>query len=178
MNGSYGRAQWLLAAGWIAVSLAAHAQEASMTLDQVLARARQHAPRVLAAQDQIREARGRLTGASVLLQENPVAGAMVGPRDSAGGDTTDFDFSISQPLELGGRRTARIAGARAGLGRETAASQSAIRELLGHVSIAFVPAQERPFRAHVTLLHPDQTSNPDQVFSPPDVIDRKGSQAR
>ena len=36
MNGSYGRAQWLLAAGWIAISLAAHAQEASMTLDQVL----------------------------------------------------------------------------------------------------------------------------------------------
>lgn len=146
MNRSYGCARWLLATGWIAVSWAAHAQVASMTLDQALARARQRAPRVLAAQDQVREAQGRLTGASVLLQENPVVETMAGPRYSAGGDTTDYDVSIAQPLELGGRRAARIAGAQADVERETATSHNAVRQLLGDVSVAFtqgLAAQER-----------------------------------
>jgi cobalt-zinc-cadmium efflux system outer membrane protein len=117
-----------------------------MTLDQALARARQRAPRVLAAQDQVREAQGRLTGASVLLQENPVVETMAGPRYSAGGDTTDYDVSIAQPLELGGRRAARIAGAQADVERETATSHNAVRQLLGDVSVAFtqgLAAQER-----------------------------------
>src|SRR5882724_1393538 len=146
MNASYGCGRWLLAAGWIAVSWAAHAQDASMTLNQALARARQRGPRILAAQDQIREARGRLTGASILLQENPVVETMAGPRYSAGGDTTYYDVSIAQPLELGGRRAARIAGAQADVERETATSHNAVRQLLGDVSIAFVQglaAQER-----------------------------------
>jgi outer membrane protein, heavy metal efflux system len=146
MNRSYGCARWLLATGWIAVSWAAHAQVASMTLDQALARARQRAPRVLAAQDQVREAQGRLTGASVLLQENPVVETMAGPRYSAGGDTTDYDVSIAQPLELGGRRAARIAGAQADVERETATSHNAVWQLLGDVSVAFtqgLAAQER-----------------------------------
>jgi cobalt-zinc-cadmium efflux system outer membrane protein len=147
MNVFHGCARWLLAAGSIAVfSCAAYAQEASMTLDQALARARQRAPRILAAQDQIREARGRLVGASVLLQENSVVEATAGPRYSTSGDTTDYDVSIAQPLELGGRRRARIAGAQADVDRETAASHSAVRQLLGDVSIAFVQglaAQQR-----------------------------------
>ena len=99
MNVFHSSARWLLAAGSIAVfSYAAYAQETSMTLDQALARARQRAPRTLAAQDQIREARGRLAGASVFLQENPVVEATAGPRYSTGGDTTDYDVSIAQPL--------------------------------------------------------------------------------
>jgi cobalt-zinc-cadmium efflux system outer membrane protein len=80
------------------------------------------------------------------LQENPVVEATAGPRYSTSGDTTDYDVSIAQPLELGGRRRARIAGAQADVERETAASGSAVRQLLGDVSIAFVQglaAQER-----------------------------------
>ena len=146
MNGFHLYARWLLAAGWVAISWTASAQEISITLDQALARARQRAPRVLAAQDQIREARGRLTGASVLLQENPVVETTAGPRYSATGDTTDYEVSIAQPIELGGRRAARIAGAQAEVDRETATSQNALRQLLGDVSVAFaqgLAAQER-----------------------------------
>jgi len=149
MNGSYGCARWLLAAGWIAVSWAAHAQEGAMTLDQALARARQRAPRVLAAQGQVREARGRLTGASILMQENPVVETMAGPRYSASGDTTDYDVSITQPLELGGRRAARIAGAQADVDRETAASHNAVRQLLGDVSVAFAQSLAAQERVHI-----------------------------
>ena len=130
MNGSHRCARWLLAAVWIAISWASNAQETSMTLDQALARARQRAPRVLAAQDQVREARGRLTGASVLLQENPVVETMAGTRYSAGGNTTDYDVSIAQPIELGGRRAARIAGAQADVDRETVTRRNAVRRLL------------------------------------------------
>lgn len=118
-------------------SLAAQTVE-TMTLDKVLARARTRAPQILSAQGRVEEARGRLVGASVLLQENPTIDASVGPRYSATGDTTDFDVSLSQSLELGGRRGARIAGARAGVDRETANARDVLRQLLRDVQIAFV----------------------------------------
>ena len=110
----------------------------SMTLDQALARARTRAPQIVAAEDRIYEARGRLTGASVLLQENPVIESSTGPRYSPNGDTTDYDITLSQPFELGGRRNARIAGAQAGVERETATSRDVARRLLRDVSVAFV----------------------------------------
>lgn len=118
----------------------------SMTLDDALVRARSRAPQILAARDRIDEARGRLTGASVLLQENPIVEGTVGPRYSPNGDTTDYDITVSQPLELGGRRGARITGARAGVERETAASRDVARRLLRDVSVAFtrgLAAKER-----------------------------------
>ena len=52
---------------------------APMTLAQALERARTRAPRILVAHERIEEARGRLTGASVLQQENPVVASSVGP---------------------------------------------------------------------------------------------------
>jgi cobalt-zinc-cadmium efflux system outer membrane protein len=109
-----------------------------MTLDQALAHARTRAPQILAAQDRILEARGRLTGASVLLQENPLIESSIGPRYSPNGDATDYDVTLSQPFELGSRRSARIAGARAGVERETAASRDVARRLLRDVSVALV----------------------------------------
>ena len=109
-----------------------------LTLEQALDRARKRAPQVLASQDRIDEARGRLIGASILLQENPAVASSVGPRYSPNGNTTDYDFSLSQSFELGGRRAARIAGARAGIERETAASRGIVRGLLRDVSVAFV----------------------------------------
>jgi cobalt-zinc-cadmium efflux system outer membrane protein len=112
-------------------------QDNTITLEQALARARQRAPQILAAQARIDEARGRLAGASVLLQENPTIETAVGPRYSASGDTTDFDVVLSQQFELGGRRAARITGARAAVDRETATSRDVVRRLLRDVSVAF-----------------------------------------
>jgi outer membrane protein, heavy metal efflux system len=94
-----------------------------MTIDQALAKARTRAPQILAAEDRVAEARGRLTGASVGLQENPTIETAVGPRFSPNGDTVDYDVTLSQSFEMGGRRGARIAGARAGIERETATSR-------------------------------------------------------
>lgn len=120
--------------------------EEALTLEQALATARQRAPLVVSARYRLEEARGRLTGASVLLQENPAISATAGPRFSPNGDTTDYDISLTQPFELGGRRAARLSGARAGLDRETANSSDVLRRLLRDVSAAFargLAAQER-----------------------------------
>lgn len=62
----------------------------------------------------------------------------VGPRYSANGDTTDYEVAVSQPFELGGRRASRIAGAKAGVQRETASSNEVARRLLRDVGVAFV----------------------------------------
>ena len=109
-----------------------------ITLGEALARARVRAPEILAARDRIDEARGRLKGASVLLQDNPAVETSAGPRYSANGDSTDYEVSLSQAFELGGRRSARIAGARAGVERETSTSREVARRLLRDVSVAFV----------------------------------------
>jgi cobalt-zinc-cadmium efflux system outer membrane protein len=117
-----------------------------MTLEQALERARRRAPVILAARERIDEARGRLTGATILFRDNPELEFSGGPRRSASIDTTDAEFGISQRFELGGRRRSRIAIARADVDRETAASQNTARELLRDVSAAFwrtVAAQER-----------------------------------
>jgi len=122
------------------------AQVSPLTLEQALERARQRAAQIVAARDRIEEARARLAGASLLLQENPVVSGAAGPRSSALRNTTDYDLTISQGFELGGQRGARIEGAQAGIERETASSRNVTRTLLREVGIAFVrglAAQER-----------------------------------
>ena len=132
-----------------AAPIAGGQQSNPLTLDQALARARTRAPQILAAQARIAEARGRLAGASVLLQENPIVASSAGPRFSTTGDTIDFDVSLSQSFELGGRRAARIGGARAGIERETATSQDVVRQLLRDVSVAFARALAAKERVRV-----------------------------
>ncbi len=121
-------------------------QAAVITLEQALARARTRGPQIVSAQGRIDEARGRLAGASVFLQENPTVETAIGPRLSPNGNTTDYDVSVSQSLEFGGRRGARIAGARAGIDRETAIGHDVLRRLLRDVSVSFargLAAKER-----------------------------------
>jgi len=113
-----------------------------LTLDQALARARERAPTMLSAKARIDEARGRLAGASVLLRDNPLIETAAGHRRlSEGGSresAADVEVGVSQTFELGGRRQARIAGAAAGVAREIAASDDALRRLLRDVAAAFV----------------------------------------
>lgn len=126
-----------IAVGAWLLSAAALAQTQPLTYQDALQMARRRAPSILLAQDRIAEARGRLKGASVLFQQNPELELAAGPRRSAINPTTDAEFGISQGFELGGRRGSRIAGARAEVDRETAASQNTARLLLRDVGIAF-----------------------------------------
>lgn len=121
-------------------------QNQALMFDQALERARRRAPLILAAQDRIDEARGRLLGARVLLRDNPVLEVSGGPRYRPGSDLIDTEIGLSQSFELGGRRRSRIAAAQADVERETATSRNVVRELLRDVATAFwqaVAAAER-----------------------------------
>jgi len=139
---------WVVASvlGWAVLPTLGLGQDTSLTLEQALEIARRRAPVILAARARIEEARARLKGASVLLRENPTIETEAGPRISNPERFTDVDVSLTQELELGGRRKARIAGAQAGIARETADSEGAARRLLREVAAAFsraLAAQER-----------------------------------
>jgi cobalt-zinc-cadmium efflux system outer membrane protein len=109
----------------------------ALTLEGALAIARERAPRLLSAAARIDESRGRLAGASPLLQENPVLDTGAGRRFSDQGDTLEASAGIRQNFELGGQRRARIAGAEAGVERATAARENALRRLLREIARAF-----------------------------------------
>jgi cobalt-zinc-cadmium efflux system outer membrane protein len=137
--------------GTLAVLLVAFASWAradeptEISLDDALALARARAPETGAARLRVDEAHARLVGASVLLRENPSVGFGLGPRVT-GPSAVAADAEVSQAIELGGRRSARIEGARAGVEGAAAAADEASRRVLREVGTAFyraVHAQER-----------------------------------
>ena len=111
-----------------------------LTFDGALERARRDAPAVVAARLRPDETRERLAGASTWLRDNPMIEGRAGRRDASDGVSTDVETGISQSFELGGRRRARIAGARADVAHETASAEDAMREVLQHVAASFVRA--------------------------------------
>jgi outer membrane protein, heavy metal efflux system len=123
-----------------------HGQGNAISLRQALDWARQRAPLILSARARIEEARGRLAGAVVRFRDNPLLEFDAGPRFINQGRILDMNVGVSQNFELGGRRSARIAGAEAGIAEETANSDDATRHLLRDVANAFLRclwAQER-----------------------------------
>lgn len=110
-----------------------------LTFGQALALARARAPAVRAAQLRIDEARGRRLGAAVLLRDNPVVSAAIGPRTS-GATTVDVEVGVEQTFELGGRRAARVTAADAGIEQARAEADDATRRLLRDVAVAFCGA--------------------------------------
>jgi cobalt-zinc-cadmium efflux system outer membrane protein len=122
------------------------AQSISLSREEALARAREQAPAILIARARIEEARGRLTGAQVRFRENPIVDFGMGPRRMDVGTLTDLDIGFTQLFEAGGQRAARIAGAEAGIVRETAVADEARRQALRAVALAHLRtlyAQER-----------------------------------
>lgn len=130
----------------LALATGLPAQE-TLTLEQALERARTRAPLILAAKARVDEARGRLTGASLLFQRNPEIDVAAGRRRVS--RRTDFEVGISQTFELGGKRSARIAGANAGVDSALAEEQNTLRLLLADVARAYVRAAAAHQRALV-----------------------------
>lgn len=124
---------------FVLAATASMAQE-RLTLEGALQRARQRAPRILAAEDRIAEARGRLRGASVLFQENPELEFEAGRRSGVTDTSTDIEVSAVQRFEIGGRRGSRIAAAKAGVDEAAAQRQNVVRMLLGDVARAYLEA--------------------------------------
>ena len=134
---------------WAAICVhagVAGAQSRTMTLAEVLARARDQAPGIASARLAVDEARGRLAGASVRFQNNPELQASVGIREGPDRRFTEFDLGLGQRFEPGARKSARVAGAEATIARSTASVDETTREVLRLAAGAFyraLHAQER-----------------------------------
>ena len=124
----------------------AQAQARTMTLAEVLARAREQAPQVVSARLAVEEMRGRLLGASLRLQTNPELEANLGNREGPDSRFTDFEIGVGQSFEPRSRRSARIAGANAAIAQSSANVDETTREVLRLAAGAYfrvLHAQER-----------------------------------
>jgi outer membrane protein, heavy metal efflux system len=109
--------------------------EEVLTLESALSLARQRSPGLLAARARQAEAEARLR-ARPALRDNPVIEGALGSRE--GSESGDFEVSLSQTLELGGRGGARRSAEEAALARETADALEAERTVLREVRAAFL----------------------------------------
>jgi cobalt-zinc-cadmium efflux system outer membrane protein len=128
------------------VAAPARAQSRPISLAEVLARAREHAPRIVSARLALEEARARLVGASLRFQTNPELDAALGNRQAETGRSTDLEVGLTQMFEPRGRRSARSASATAAIERSTAGIAEATRVVLRDAASAFhraVHASER-----------------------------------
>jgi cobalt-zinc-cadmium efflux system outer membrane protein len=124
----------------------AGAQGKALTLPEVLARAREHAPQIVSARLALEEARGRLLGASVRFQANPEIDAALGNRNGPDTRFTDFELGLGQNFEPRARRSARIAGVNASIAQSSANIEEVTRTVLRLAASAYyraVHANER-----------------------------------
>ena len=113
---------------------------ATLTLAEVLARAREQAPQIVSARLALEETRGRLLGASLRFQTNPEIDAGVGNRQGTGSRFTDFEIGLGQSFEPGSRRSARIAGANAAIAQGSADIDEITRVVLRSAAAAYYRA--------------------------------------
>lgn len=124
----------------------AGAQGRVLTLADVLTRAGEQAPQIVSARLALKEARGRLLGASLRFQTNPEIDASVGNRNGPGTRFTDLELGLAQSFEPGARRSARIAGANAAIAQGSANIDETTRVVLRSAAALYyraVHANER-----------------------------------
>jgi outer membrane protein, heavy metal efflux system len=122
------------------------AAQRTLTLPDVLARAREHAPHVVSARLALEETRARVAGASMRFQTNPDVDVWVGNRSASDGRFTDLEVGVGQTFEPAGRRAARMAGAEAAVAQGAAQVDDVTRAVLRAAATAYyrvLHAQER-----------------------------------
>jgi cobalt-zinc-cadmium efflux system outer membrane protein len=118
----------------------AAAQVRTLTLADVLARAREQAPQIVSARLALEEARGRLVGANLRLQSNPQIDAAIGSRNGPVEHDTDFELGFGQAFTPGARRSARIAGANAAIAQGAANIDEVTRTVVRQAVSAYYRA--------------------------------------
>ena len=106
----------------------------SLTANRVVELARAHAPKVRMAESQVLEARGRLSGARSLGQENPTVEG-VASRDDGFERRTQWELSV--PIGIGLGRASRVGLAKAELEREQYGVEDARRGAGGQALSAY-----------------------------------------
>jgi cobalt-zinc-cadmium efflux system outer membrane protein len=125
---------------------AADAQTRVLRLADVLTRAREQAPQIVIARLALEETRGRLVGATLRLQANPVIDAGLGNRQGAGGRFTDVEIGLGQTFEPGSRRSGRIDGANAAIAQSAANVDEITRVVLRSAAAAYYRALHADLR--------------------------------
>ena len=118
----------------------ASAQGRTLSLPEVLTRAREQAPQIVSARLALEETRGRLLGASVRLQSNPQIDAAIGNRTGPDARFTDFELGLGQSFEPFSRRSARVAGAQAAIAQGAANVDEVARSMLRAAATAYYRA--------------------------------------
>jgi len=136
----------------------AYAQDGSLRLsyERTLDLARQRSPDVVISKRRAGETRGALTGARVLVQQNPIIEGRVGPR-TRGRQVVDHDVEIALdfPLEIYGQRGLRIDAAELAVGRaEILVEESSRRALVEALS-----AYYRALRAEAQVTWSNQQAS-------------------
>ena len=126
---------WLWVLLWPAL---AHAQDARLTYQEALSRARTTAPAAALAGSRLEEAQSRRVGAALRWQSNPEFDVAAGPRSGPG--AADADVGLRQAFEPRGARAARLAGVDAGIKSAEAGNAVALREAVRDAAIAFLEA--------------------------------------
>jgi cobalt-zinc-cadmium efflux system outer membrane protein len=109
-----------------------------LTLDDVVARARERAPSVVIARARVGEGEAAVAGASARFRDNPSIDVAAGPRVGGGVGRADFELGVSQQFESGGQRQARIDGARAVVDRQRALADQGARRAVFDAASAFL----------------------------------------
>jgi outer membrane protein, heavy metal efflux system len=140
----------VLSAFQLGVASAAEAQT-TLTLGDVLSRARERAPQIVSARLTLDETRARLRGASVRLQSNPELEMSAGNRQGTDQRTTDVELGLSQMFEPRARRAARIASAQAAIAVSTAQVDEAARTVLHAAATAYYRAVHAAERSRLLM---------------------------
>jgi len=130
---------WPWAALWFC-AFPAIGQERALTMDEALALASERGAGVIRAAGRIEEARARQEQAGRRFQESPALEVNGGYR-RAEDDFFDFEAALTQDLDAGRQRAARLAGSRASVERAEAELAEARRLLARDVGAAFVRAR-------------------------------------
>jgi len=150
----------------------ANGQGRTMTLAEVLARAREQAPQIISARLALEETRARLAGASLQLQANPQIDGAIGNRNGPSGTRfTDFEVGFGQGFEPGSRRSARIDGAKAAIAQATAGIDDVTRTVLRQSAAAYFRAVHANERIKLLNAAYDLASN---IYSAADRRFRAG----
>lgn len=121
----------------LGVVVPVHAQTV-LTLESTIALAREQGGPVAVARARIAEVEAGLLDASARFRDNPVIEGAVGPRTGGGQRGTDIELAVSQQIETGGQRQARIAAVRASVERQRAEVQQSARDVVIEAASAFL----------------------------------------
>lgn len=148
--GKYPSWRWaarLLAA--CALAGAAPAEAGTITLAEALRLAEDRNPEVKQLAADVQAAQGGLVGAR-LFPYNPELGARAGPTFSGKDTLVDYEVSLSQTVELGGKRGHRIEGAQARAAAAGLRLEAARRQLAARVRRAYYLALVARTRVEAT----------------------------